>query len=158
MAYIRTKKINENKYGYLVESKNTEKGPRQKVKGYLGKVFELEKKGKVEVADTPGNDKKELLLSIMLPELQLRGFKKRSGKFCCNNIVLCPRTFSLSQKGKKVVLSLNGGYLCDFTLQRIIGFRKSKDFSRDGYTLAKYFLEAGLLISEDNFVRFYQMQ
>ena len=50
MAYIRTKKINNNKYAYLVENKNTPKGPRQKVIQYLGRVheFKIEKNLEIE--------------------------------------------------------------------------------------------------------------
>ena len=40
--FVRKKKVKKNIYGYLVESKYTKKGSRQKVKKYLGRVFETE--------------------------------------------------------------------------------------------------------------------
>ena len=44
MVYIRIKRINKFKYAYLVESFQTDKGSRQKVKKYLGRVYGLERK------------------------------------------------------------------------------------------------------------------
>ena len=57
---------------------------------------------------------------------------------------------------KEAVIKLNDGYLSTFTLQRLLNFKKSKDFNKDAYNLAKCFLEAGLNISKDLFIEYYQ--
>jgi len=160
MAYIRTKKINGNKYAYLVEIVNTSKGPRQKVKQYLGRVHELEKKKEINEINE-GNSKKEILLNLILPELSGRGFKERKNNFAYKNFVFNTEEFSLTKKtknktSKEAVVGLEEGYLSSFTLQRILNFQKSKDLNKDAHALAKYFLEAGLNISKDLFVRFYE--
>jgi hypothetical protein len=159
MAYIRTKKINGNKYAYLVEIINTSKGPRQKVKQYLGRVHELENKKEISEVNE-GNSKEEILLNLILPELSGRGFKERKSNFTYKNFIFNSQKFSLTKKNKnktskEAVIGLEEGYLSTFTLQRIFNFQKSKDLNKDAHTLAKYFLEAGLNISKDLFVKFY---
>jgi len=156
MSYIRIKKINNSPYAYLVESFNTSSGPRQKVKQYLGRVYEFEKK-MGEVINSKVKNKEDLLLNLVLSELQPRGFKEKRGKFCFNKIDFNPEHFTIKKKTKNIVLAFNDGYLCDFTLQRILNFKKSNDLNHNAHQLAKYFLEAGLQISEEDFVKFYQL-
>lgn len=159
MAYIRTKKINGNKYAYLVEIVNTNKGPRQKVKQYLGRVHELEKKKEVsEISE--GNTKEEILLNLILPELSARGFNERKDNLAYKNFIFNSNNFSLTRKtknktNKEAVIALDEGYLSTFTLQRILNFQKTKNLNDDAHTLAKHFLEAGLPISKDLFVKYY---
>ena len=90
MAYIRTKKINGNKYAYLVEIINTDKGPRQKVKQYLGRVHELEKKKEIGEINE-GNTKEEILLNLIVPELSGRGFKEREHNLAYKNFIFNPK-------------------------------------------------------------------
>jgi hypothetical protein len=155
MSYIRTKKISDKHYAYLVENVSTSKGPRQKVKQYLGKVHNLEKKKDVYITD------ENVLNNMILTELTSRGFNKnKEGKYNQGNIVFCPETLTITKKTKsktvkEAIIAVNEGYLCSFTLQRIINFEKSKDFHQDAYQLAKYFLEAGLQVSKEDFVKFY---
>ncbi len=159
MAYIRIKKINNTPYAYLVESVNTSSGPRQKVKQYLGRVFSLEQKNKGSFVVSDSKNKKQLLQGLILSELEPRGFKAKDNLYCFDKVVFNPSSLTInkSSSNKSAVLALDNGYLCNFTLQRIIDFKKSKDFAKDGHVLAKYFLEAGLPIKEEDFVKFYQM-
>jgi hypothetical protein len=157
MAYIRTKKIGKNKYAYLVEIVSTDKGPRQKVKQYLGRIYDFEKKGEVsEIRES--KTKEEMLSSLIVPELKARGFKEKKETLAYNKLVFNHKKFSLSKlkTKKEAILKLNDGYLSTFTLQRLLDFQKGKDLNKDAHQLAKYFLEAGLQINQDLFVRFYQ--
>ena len=70
MAYIRTKKIGKNKYAYLVEIVSTDKGPRQKVKQYLGRVYDFEKSKEVSEINE-GKTKEEILLDKLIKEVIL---------------------------------------------------------------------------------------
>ena len=157
MAYIRTKKISGNKYAYLVEIISTDKGPRQKVKQYLGRVHNFEKSKEVSEIN-PGNSKENILLNLIQPELQAMGFKERKDNFVYQKLHFNNKKFSLtkSKTNKEAIISLNDGYLSTFTLQRIINFQKTKNLNKDAHTLAKYFLEAGLQINQELFVKFYQ--
>jgi len=157
MAYIRVKKIKDQNYAYLVENKNTSSGPRQKVKRYLGRVHKLE--------GTNGNHSKMegdgILHALTISELKKLGFARKGEGYVYRNLIFSCSEHSLKKKTKsntykEAVISLNGGYLCSFTLQRIANFKRTKDFNSDAYILARYFLESGLQIGEEDFVKFYQ--
>ena len=160
MVYIRTKKINNNIYAYLVENVSTEKGPRQKVKQYLGRVYTFEKKSEFkEILE--GDTKKEILLNLIVPELKARGFKNKKEKLQLKNLIFSLEKLSLkkitkSKTVKDAIISLNEGYLSSFTVQRIFDFKKSEDVNEDAHQLAKYFLEAGLQVSKESFIKYYQ--
>ena len=157
MAYIRTKKIGKNKYAYLVEIVSTDKGPRQKVKQYLGRVHEFEKNNEIsEIKE--GNSKENILLNLIIPELKSRGFKDKKNNLVYQKLIFDQKNISLtkSKTKKEAIIKLNEGYLSTFTLQRIVNFQKTKNLNKDAHTLAKYFLEAGLQINQELFVKYYQ--
>jgi len=161
MVYIRIKKISNNHYAYLVENKNTSSGPRQKVKQYLGKVHYFEKKEVVQVP-TDFKNNNDLILNLIKSHLLSLGFKENKSSLSHKNISFLTDDFKLhlktkSNSVKNAVLKLNDGYLSTFTIKRIIDFKKSEDFDKDANLLASYFLEAGLEISQENFVKFYQL-
>jgi len=161
MVYIRIKKIDHKPYAYLVESLKTKQGPRQKVKQYLGRVYEFEKKN-VESEIINSKSKSSFLWSLVLPELLAIGFKKKSKEYFLKNLIFDSKKLTLSKQTKSktkkdAIISLNEGYLCSFTLQRILKFKKGKDLRQDAEILAKYFLEAGINISKENFVGYYKL-
>lgn len=160
MSYIRLKTISSQRYAYQVEIVSTPKGPRQKVKQYLGKVYSLEP---IQEPDSIilGSKKQNLLQNLVLAQLKSLGFKERDKGWFFEDLSFDPEDFTFIKKTKTnkkqaAVLSLNQGYLSTFTLQRIINFKKSKNLNQDAQNLAKYFLEAGLPISKELFVKFYQ--
>lgn len=152
MAYIRTKKISDKNYAYLVENISTTNGPRQKVKKYLGRVYFLEK---IENKETTINarNKKEFLQQLIQKHLENHGFTKKA-----LTLINDKSSFDLnSLKLAKGVLALNEGYLCDFTIETIFSFKKTKDIRKDGTILAKQLLQAGLPLSEQEFVQLYSL-
>ncbi len=155
MAFIRIKKINHAPYAYLVESVATANGPRQKVKKYLGRVHVREKQSSTSCT-SPAQTKKELLLALANQELANHGFVKKGGKYTDKRLSFS-RSLRLVRKNKETVLALNDGYLCSFTLRRILSFRPTDDITQDAKTLAKHFLDAGIPISEEQFVQYYQL-
>jgi len=157
MAFIRIKIFYGKSYAYLVENINTEKGSRQKVKQYLGRVHELE-----------SNDSKRSLVKAesrnsFIRQLVLRElvkFKEKDGVHRFKKFAFCPNDFTIRRatktgQDKETIFSLNNGYLSSFTLQRILSFKKSENLQKDGYILAKFFLEAGLPVSPEEFIGFY---
>ena len=160
MSFIRIKKINNNNYAYLVETQNTPKGPRQKVKQYLGRIYELEDYNKTNIkTEIRNNNKKSLLQSLINKELSMNGFKEKKEKISNKNFSFCLNKFTITKRknNKKVTLKLNEGYLSSFTLQRLLNFKKTNNLNQDAKSLAKYFLESGINISEENFIKFYQL-
>ena len=157
MAYIRVKKISNKPYAYLVESQSTKRGPRQRVKQYLGRIYAVEQKEN-ERSTVVGKTKEEFLKEMVLRELMPAGFKEKGAKFSFEQLHFCPQELTLRKKNnKEAVIKLNEGYLCSFTIDRLHKFSKTDDMNKDALSLAKYFLGAGLTVSEEEFVNFYQL-
>ena len=164
MTFIRRKKFNEKEYAYLVETIKTDSGPRQKVKQYLGKVHKLEKNEISNTTETitstiSSSNNIDFLNKMIIRELKQNGLKEKNNEFQNKSIVFSSEKLSLNKKtnNKPAVANINEGYLCDFTLKRISMFNKTEDLTKDAQTLAKYFLEAGLQISKEEFVNYYQL-
>jgi endo-alpha-1,4-polygalactosaminidase (GH114 family) len=152
MTYIRTKKISNKSYAYLVENISTKNGPRQKVKKYLGRVHHLKKQENKDITIMT-NNKNEFLKQLISKHLFEFGFEKNKKNLVNDKII-----FSLNKMSfKKGVLAINEGYLCNFTIKRILEFNKTNDLQKDGTLLAKHFLTAGLPVSQNEFIQFYQM-
>ncbi len=145
MAFIRIKNITNKSYAYLVETIKTKNGPRQKVIEYLGRVFIPEKKE--ERDQITGANSKEFLSKIVYEEFKAHDISKE----------ITIKNSKIQKRKKNIILKLNNGYLCSFTIKRIASFKKSENIEKDGYALAKHFLEAGLPISQEEFVHFYTL-
>jgi hypothetical protein len=155
MAYIRAKKINNALYGYLVESVSTKKGPRQKVKKYLGRIHSFKRGTAAEPKLVSAATRRDYLQQVVAQQLQIHGFKEKETTYRNDGISFS--NLALKKGNKSVVLSLNDGHLCEFTVQRIAKFRKTKNLNADAHKLARYFLEAGLPVSQEQFVEFYSL-
>ncbi len=156
MAFLRTKKINSNSYCYLVQNKHTKKGPRQKVKKYLGRAIKFEQKKEFPFTLPIKTNKSQLLQSLIIWELKKHNFKVKNNFYQHKNLTYCPKTHQILNKKKEAALQLNEGFLCSFTINRILKFKKSGDFQKDAYKLAKYFVEAGIKIPQEVFIGVYE--
>ena len=154
MAYIRIKRIKGNEYAYLVENKwmKKTKKPKQKVKAYLGRFYPIEVKEEkdfFENYDIEDTEKyfsertanqiiKELfefeIIKAGLPEIKIDMDKK-----------------AILYGNSNVVLGINGGYLCTYTLRKLINF-KFDEQEELGYGLAKAFADAGINVPKVVFV------
>ena len=182
MAYIRVKKIrkngNEYRYAYLVENKwkkrgtkTGKKGARQKVKAYLGKVHELSKVGEKDfashfnVGDVKAHfDEKginNVIKDLVRLELINHGFIE-NGDFYANDdlMVYCGDDFFIKslkdEKDRKIVLSMNEGFLCKETFDKLVNF-KAKGIEKEiGLDLGNTLLEAGLKVPNDVFIEMFE--
>ena len=146
MSYIRLKKVNGTDYAYFVETINTAKGPRQKVKQYLGRVFSFESNNNSE--QIVGQDKKSFLKNLIQREISTINL---------NKIIFNTSNMSIVKGSKHVAIKINNGFLTTFTINRILDFKRSNDLNKDAHSLANYFVQAGLTISEEEFVNYYQL-
>ncbi|MBT4936086.1 hypothetical protein HOL21_00405 [Candidatus Woesearchaeota archaeon] len=157
MAYIRTKNINKNSYAYVVESTKTAKGPRQKVKQYLGRVYETTKSNNINKSVITAKNKTDFLQQLITKELDKNGFSQQGSHLKLDTVVFLPKSLTLQKKKKHVVVKLNEGYLCNHTVNNIKKFARTQDIAKDGFKLAKLLLDAGLPISEEEFISFYKL-
>ena len=158
MGFIRVKKVNGKQYAYLVENKwykrkhkGKNKGPRQKVSKYLGRVYVFDKANNVDfyrfkkINDLEqyikkNNNKNNIFRDLVEWELFRHNINK-------NDFTIDYSNNKILKNNKHVSLRMNEGFLNSFTLGRIFNLK-----SGDSYYLAKCFVEAGIEVPEDVFV------
>ncbi len=150
MSFIRVKKVKNFEYAYLVENvwRKRLKSTRQKVRQFLGRVYNLELKDDKEFFEDEGyvgnNNYKQIVKDLVEFELL-----KHDAQFFVDfekNLVL--------KNGRKVALQMNEGFLCNYTLKNLANFRLSGEEA--GYSLAKAFVEAGIKVPQELFVKIFE--
>jgi hypothetical protein len=89
--------------------------------------------------------------SLIKGELWAHDFSESLTK---DNIKVNLKLCTVRQGRKKVVLGLNGGFLCDYTLRKLLRFIPAEEVT-PGYHLARAFSDAGIRISRAQFVQIY---
>jgi len=161
MVFIRIKKIDGKEYAYLVENrwykrrhKGKNKGPRQKVSKYLGRVYSFNKTENIDfynfkkinnleqyIKDNQ-NNKNQIFKDLIEWELFRHNIDKEG--FTIDHI---NKKILNNKTNKEVSLMMNEGFLNSFTLSRLFNLK-----SGDSYYLAKCFVEAGIEIPQEVFV------
>lgn len=183
MVYIRIKKIGRKgkkkyRYAYLVENrwmkrvpKGSEKGARQKVKGYLGKVHEFSRIGEREfishfnVKDVEGyfdeRGVEKVVRDMVRVELMNYGFEE-NGDFYANGnlaVYISDKDFFIkdfnAEKDRKLVIAMNEGFLCKETFEKLLGFKGKGGAKEVGMALGNALLEAGLKVPNEIFVEMF---
>ena len=168
MAFIRVKKINGYKYAYLVENVWTNKGPRQKNKKYLGKVYSPRREKSLNFFDfykdydIKVRSKKELIIDYIKLELFNHGFvETKRNVWTKDDYIVNIKTLNfINNKNKDFAIELNNGALCPYLIKKIIKLKIEPDKEKEeqeGYMLAKLLVESGLSIDKDIFVRLYEL-
>ena len=171
MSFIRTKKITGKEYAYLVENKwykrkhkGKNKGPRQRVNKYLGRVYKFNKEKDIDFYSfkkidnleqylkNNHNNKNQIFRDLIEWELFRHNINKEEFTIDFSNKRIIKinnnaRTRSPNSVGKEVSLRMNEGFLNSFTLARLFNLK-----SGDSYYLAKCFVEAGIEIPKEVFV------
>jgi len=158
MAFIRLKGriVKDTKifYAYLVKNRWSKKlgSPRQNVSKYLGRVYPLDEPKELAFTDYIGIDINEYAAksskSKIIDDLVRWEIKRHDAD----------KEFTLSKKmilksDKDVVLKVNEGYLCGYTIRRLHNFTtKREDPHFIGVELAERFTEAGIKIPRELFV------
>lgn len=168
---IRVKKRRNNSgeelsYAYLVENKWTSKGSRQRVKEYLGKVCFFDKKDMMFNGNIKDISYKEAAKELVKWELSKHGFKEKEGIFALNDIFASigdakdDNKINVYKKIKNnemsCVLAFNEGFLCDFTIKRLLEFNEKGSEKEVGLKLAKCFVEAGIDVPKDVFIECFE--
>ena len=153
--FFRIKKIKGKEYAYVVENEWRRKGSRQRVKGYLGRVYRLSLSDDVgflsfikinAIEDYISNNEKNKIINDLI-EWELFRFDIDKEEF------LIDLNNKKIQKNKKnVVLFVNDGFMCNLTLKNLLDFKTEGDEQTDGYRLAKAFVEAGIKVPQEVFV------
>jgi hypothetical protein len=163
MAFIRvkTRKKSETEryeYAYLVENSwhKKMKQPKQAVKQYLGRVLRSDRRP-IEFFDYIKAASKEEYLkkgfeAILTDLIRWECYQ--------HNITTAQIDFEngrVRQNGRMVVIAMNQGFLCDYTLRSLAlaGAGKQPE-DTPGYNLAKALVEAGIQTPKEVFVGLYE--
>ncbi len=150
MTFIRLKRVGKERYAYLVDNVWTPKGPRQRVKRYLGKYVELPEMNRAPmptgVQPTAG--------IIIGCELRGQGFTERLSHPELG-IKVNLKTCTVKQDNKNIVLGINGGFLCAFTIRKLVHATPTVEVMQ-GYAYARAFSDAGIRVTREEFVQLYR--
>jgi len=169
MSFIRTKKIKDIEYAYIVENK-WRKRRKNKVKQimskYLGRVYRFDRESIIDFFEfykiedinkyLTSKSKYDILYDLIKLELANHGFKEKYG-----NLVKEECYFDLKEnrvrtsRSKKVAIAMNEGFLTNYAIKKILRF-EAFDEEEDGYLLAKLFVEAGLNTPKEVFIGFFK--
>lgn len=147
-------------YAYIVASRLYKKGPRQKVKRYLGRVYAYPRLRNSHLVLK--KDFKETIMQLLMNELEAHGFNQEANKIINEEgIVVDLKNYSIKDRtNKNIGISLNHGVCCEYTLKRIIMLKNVNQQGIElGKLLGKYLLEAGFDIEQTSFISlFHQLQ
>ncbi|MEM3127181.1 MAG: hypothetical protein QW331_03895 [Candidatus Woesearchaeota archaeon] len=158
MAFVRKKKIKGKEYAYLVENKWTEKGSRQKVKAYLGKVLMFPQVKNLELKESEKKD--EFIKNLVEWELLKHGFEKQGNLFVQNNVKVLfeNNKLKLDDSDVEPAFAFNEGYLCNYFLDQLFSLKlekKDKQKPKTMMKVAKLFVNSGINIPQEAFIKFY---
>ncbi|MBD3361637.1 hypothetical protein GF358_02475 [Candidatus Woesearchaeota archaeon] len=152
MGFIRTKTIKGKEYAYLVSNTWTINGSRQNVKGYLGRVIRPTKE-REETTNTADSEFKEAINSLITQELINHGFNE---KLMRDKTKIDLENRKIINGKKNIVLGLNEGFLCTYTLNNIMTLQLKGHEEQAGMQLATALVEAGLKIDKETFVSLFE--
>ena len=152
--FIRLKKIKGNDYGYVVHNSWTDKGARQKVAKYLGKVHKPEKarsKGLkellgIEDIEAYMGSKSYMELIDDIIRLELHNHKADDAFFMAGHELK-------TLMGKSAIIQANQGFICSETIKPLKEYRADED---DGTLLANLITAAGIGIEKELFVMLFE--
>ena len=155
MTFVRIKKIKGKEYAYIVENEWKRKSSRQKVRGYLGRVYRFELKNlidflqfvKTENAERYVNENDASKIIKDLIEWEFYKFDVDRQRF---SVDLTNKIIQIHNKN--TVLLINEGFMCNLTLKNLLEFESKNNEENNGYRLARSFVEAGIKVPQDIFV------
>ncbi|MBI2663990.1 hypothetical protein HYX10_01465 [Candidatus Woesearchaeota archaeon] len=157
MSFVRVKRISGSEYAYLVENSWTQRGGRQKVAQYLGRVHrpvKAKSEGLAGFLNTAelgkhirNSDFKAVAADLI--KLELHNHDVKISDFQINFDGLSVK----SSSGKNVAVAMNNGFLCSYTLKRLLEYKPEADYS--GYVLADLITAAGILPEQEVFIKLY---
>lgn len=157
--FVRAKKVKGRFYAYLVSNEWKDNKVSQTVKRYLGPVRSLHEPADSDMffsLDT-SRSSRACLRDCIAQEFLIRDFVRKKNKLTDSLITIDLVEGTISEGSKKVVVFLNGRYLHDGLLRRLLSFNEpDSDSETPGRPLAEAFSDAGIRIHPQVFVQLYR--
>lgn len=156
--FFRIKKIKDKEYAYLVENKWTNNGVKQRVIAYLGRAYRFQQKNEIDfyqfirldnIDDYVNNNiKNKIIYDLIEWEILKHDINTHDFSLDVDNA-------RILKNSKNIVILINNGFMCDVTLRSLLQFKAEGDEQSDGYRLARTFVEAGIRIPQEVFIKFF---
>lgn len=159
--FVCAKKIKGKSYAYLVENKWVHGKVKQESKKYLGKIIELEElnqETKNKQFDF-SQSTKTIITQLICDEFEKKGFIFNQTKNILSkeDIIINLSKGKIQKNKKNVVIFINGRYVYGSLLIQLINFfEPESEEDKKGKKLALAFSNAGIFISQDNFIQLYK--
>ena len=158
--FVRKKKIKGNDYAYLVENMWTKKGSRQKVRAYLGKIYYFEQVKNISLEEN--NDRQKLLKNLIECEFLKHGFEKQGNEFVNKDLVVSfeNNLIKIKNSDLQAAFAFNQGYLCNYFIEKLFNLqiaKKEKEKQEAMLDVAKLFVNAGINVPQEVFIKFYNL-
>ncbi len=106
-------------------------------------------------------NKHDTITFLVRETLRLCGFEQKGELLSLSEILFDPGSLRfVNERGKEqsLVMEINEGFLCTYTINRLLQFQSlpDEDEREKGIRLAKCFLEAGLRIDPSIFVTYFE--
>ncbi len=159
--FVRAKLVKGNSYAYLVENKWVNGRVKQLSKKYLGRVIFLTDKNtfpspsEIDFSES----KQAIIKQIICLEFLQYSFTLNSKKtiLSMDNISINLLKGKIKKNKKDIVLFLNGRYVYGTILSQLIDFLQPESHEdTKGEKLATAFSDAGISISQDQFIQLYK--
>ncbi len=154
MVFFRIKKIKGNEYVYIVENEWKGKTSRQKVKGYLGRAYKFITTDNTSFSDfckitdlekyIKENNSEKIMRDLVEWELARHDISKK-------DFIIDMDNKKIKKGGNDVVIIINEGFMCGFTLRNLFEFKLSNE-ENDGRRFARAFVEAGIQVPKEIFI------
>lgn len=156
--FVRIKKRGASgNYGYLVENYWVNGSSRQRIKTYLGKVHGLSAVHDVPIDVELSKEYSDVILALVRMELVRHGFQEKDGVYFLDKLFVNLNMKSVHDShGRKVVLKLNDGFLCDHHLNELLNCTVDSEEQVKGMKLANLMVSTGLKVKPEMFVELYK--
>jgi hypothetical protein len=157
--FVRAKTIKGKKYAYLVKNQWKKGKVKQQVKKYLGPIISISEKTtttnliKIDFSE----QSKECIRNIISNEFILRGFIRKQARLLFDDLIVSFATNKITKNNINCVLFINDRYLYGELLDDLQNFFAPESTEdRPGKKLAQTFSDAGIPISQEEFINLYK--
>lgn len=156
--FVRIKKRGTSgDYGYLVENYWINGSSRQRIKTYLGKVHGLNAVHDISIDVELPKIYSDVILALVKAELTRHGFQEKDGVYFLDKLFVNLNLKTVHDShGRKVVLKLNDGFLCDHYLNELLNCTVDSEEQVKGIKLANLLVSSGLKVKPEMFVEVYK--
>jgi hypothetical protein len=119
-------------------------------------VHKLDSNGLKFNEDISESDFKDTIMKLVEFELMKNGFKRQKNKLKKEDFTFDIENIKFLKAKQNVIFEANEGFLCEFTLNKLMNFKARGHEEKVGFDLANALLEAGLAVPQEIFINIFE--